>query len=344
MLVNAALQTDIDAVWREKVEHLSRLCEEGAPKTHIAFLGTSMLARAVEPAADLIYIKPTKAPDNPNAYSARPLCEGVLVPVSAKLNFDLGVTGRQPLNNQPYFRMSYLGDDTPIHAGGREAFDYMFGLVRELNAGTPHEAADALAAFIAVRRAYIPDYSKFESNAITASELIAAATAFVAENSEGGKRAQAVAAGFIDVFAGAENVLSGRINDPSRKFPGDVCVTSTTGDWEKSFEVRDKPVTSSDVLVFARKCAALQVREAAIIMASQTQTSIHLDRWAEKQGIGLTLFFGWEELASQCFFWSEKPTPEAAQDASFRIFERLVEVEAHPDSVARWNALTSITV
>jgi hypothetical protein len=46
------------------------------------------------------------------------LCHSVLVPLSAELGFSLGVTGREPLNNQPYFRMTRLDDGTPVHAGG----------------------------------------------------------------------------------------------------------------------------------------------------------------------------------------------------------------------------------
>ncbi len=158
-LHHASKQTDIDPVWRSKIERLSQLCEEGVSKTHIAFLGTSILARAVDSTADLIHIKPKLAPDKPRAYSARSLCHGVLVPVSAELNFDIGVTGREPLNNQPYFRMTYLGDETPVHAGGQAAFSYMVELIEELNDASREEAGRALAAFVDVRRKYAPHMS-----------------------------------------------------------------------------------------------------------------------------------------------------------------------------------------
>lgn len=340
-LHRAAKQSDVDSSWRVKIERLSQLCEEGVSKTHIAFLGTSILARAVDPTADLIHIKPRLAPEKPHAYSARSLCHGVLVPVSAELNFDIGVTGREPLNNQPYFRMSYLGDETPVHAGGQAAFNYMVELVEELDRSSPEEAQKALAAYVEVRRGYTPNYSQYDDDSVSVPELITAAARFVAANSEGGKRAQAVAAGLIDVFAGTGRVLSGRINDPSRKFPGDVCVVSEDGTWEKAFEVRDKPVSSSDVLVFARKCAALNVREAAVVMVSSAQAPIDVGGWAEENGIGLTLFIGWEDLAKQCFFWSAKPSPIAAREAAARIHERLIEVEAEASSVSQWNQLTS---
>ena len=54
------------------------------------------------------------------------------MPVAAELGISLGVTGREPLNNQPYFRMTRLGDETPVHGRGRAAFDYMLELVGEL--------------------------------------------------------------------------------------------------------------------------------------------------------------------------------------------------------------------
>ena len=76
---------------------------------------------------------------NPNAFSARVLAEKVLVPLSAELGFSYGVTSRQPLSNQPYFRMTRLGDNTPIQRGSRPAFDYCETGTRK-----------ALRAFIAV--------------------------------------------------------------------------------------------------------------------------------------------------------------------------------------------------
>ena len=58
----------------------------------------------------------------------------MLVPLSAELGFNIGVTGREPLNNQPYFRMTRLGDDTPVHEKGRAAFAFMLELVESCQA------------------------------------------------------------------------------------------------------------------------------------------------------------------------------------------------------------------
>jgi hypothetical protein len=153
----ARLKSDKGAPqWIIKVERLSQLCETGISKTHIAFLGTAMLAKTLDLRADLFAIKPTHARDNAKAFSARTLSHSVLVPLAAELGINLGVTGREPLNNQPYFRMERLDVGTPVHAGGRAAFDYMLSLVRELQElRSQDQALGALRAFIGVRMGYV---------------------------------------------------------------------------------------------------------------------------------------------------------------------------------------------
>ena len=331
--------------WSEKVEQLSQLCEQGVSKTHIAFLGTAMLAKSVNASADLFAIKPNHARDNPNAFSARSLCHGTLVPLSAELGISLGVSGREPLNNQPYFRMTRLDDDTPVHSGGREAFDYMLCLVHELqDISDEADARAALGAFIAVRRKYQPRYVDHEGDrAITPDDLLRSIEVLIRDSSEGGKRAQAVVAGLVDVFAGPDRVESGRINDPSRKHPGDVCVAlqNDPDQWEKAIEVRDKPVAASDVQIFGKKCADMGVREAALVMVSDQQQQLDdaaLYAWADEYGIGLTLFYGWEKFVDQVLYWSELPKPVGASRAIGFIHDRLINVEASPDAVALWQS------
>lgn len=338
---------EIDSGWSQKIEHLSKLCSDGASTTHIAFLGTVILAKSMQRSADLFVIKPKLAPDNPNAFSARTLCHSVLVPLAAELGMSLGVTGREPLNNQPYFRMTRLGDDTPVHAGGRAAFNYMIGLVNELQAMPDEVSAQvALRAYIDVRRRHQRSYDDFEAGGnITPEFLLAAITTFVRENSEGGKRAQAVVAGLMDTFAGVDRVESGRINDPSRRYPGDVCVrlAADRDIWEKALEVRDKPVSENDVKIFAKKCIDMGVREACVVMISERQSvmnQVSLHQWANGFGIGLTLFVGWSVFVEQALFWAEQPKPLAATKTVLHIRNRLIAVEASSEAITSWQRLS----
>lgn len=331
--------------WVERIEHLSKLCAEGVSSTHIAFLGTSILAKAVDASVDLFAIKPTHAPGNSKAYSARTLCHSVLVPLAAELGINIGVSGREPLNNQPYFRMTRLGDGTPVHPGGRAAFDHMLDLVGELQAmESKRHVRAALRAFILVRRRYQPRYQANDGAvAVNPQRLAADIASLVSENAEGGKRAQAVVAGLFDVVVGIDRVESGRINDPSRRYPGDVCIRSIGGGWEKAIEVRDKPVKTSDAYIFGKKCVDMGVREAAVVMVSPKQKPLNEDAlfaWAADFGIGLTLFYDWPAFVEQALFWAAAPKPVAAVDAVERIEARLIAVEASPKAVSLWQALT----
>ncbi|MDE2925622.1 MAG: restriction endonuclease, SacI family [Acidobacteriota bacterium] len=335
------------SAWTDRVEHLSQLCAEAKSNTHIAFLGTAMLAKAVDRRADLFAIKPTHAPGNPNAFSARSLCHSVLVPLAAELGFHIGVTGREPLNNQPYFRMSRLDDGTPVHPRARAAFEYTVRLVRKLNdLEDEAEARAALRAFVAVRRRYQPHYTWQEGEfEITPDRLAEVIREFVEQDSEGGRRAQAVVAGLMDLFAGPDRVETGRVNDPSRKHPGDVCVLmdSDTTDIEKAIEVRDKPVTASDVRIFVRKCIQMGAREAALVIVCIRQESLEqatLTEWADDLGVGLTVFESWSDFVEQVLFWSQPPKPIAAHEAVTSIRDRLIGVEATPEAVTRWLELT----
>ena len=218
--------------------------------------GTAILARTVRDDVDVLAIKED---DGPQAYSARGLCHGALVPASVPLGISLGVSGREPLNNQPYFRESRVSERMPVRAGTRPVLEELMRLLDALSkVASTEEARAVLGAYIVVRRRYVP--KRLQPVAIEGDVdpgwLAERIAGFVAERSEGGRRAQAVAAGLVDVFAGPGRVVAGRINDPDRHLPGDVGVRSVAEEdaWEKVIEVRDKRVAVSDLHAFAAKC------------------------------------------------------------------------------------------
>jgi hypothetical protein len=335
---------DGDPIWLEAVERLSEACEQVGIRTHIAFLGTAMLAKATDLGIDTYSVKATGG--GPGAYSARSLCHGVLVPASVQLGIHLGVSGREPLNNMPYFRMQRLDDGTRVLGSARP----IIALLKEILGRLQHvrsqdEARRALRSFIIVRRRYRPSYSEFGgAAALGLDQLIGIIEGFVSDDSEGGRRAQAIVAGLLDVFAGRERVESGRVNDPSRHIPGDVRVSerSDQGGWEKALEVRDKPVSLSDVLIFGRSCQNAGVREVAVVAVAQRQPLLPADQindWAHESGIGLTVFYGWQSFVRQVLFWSEAPIPDAVVQAIPLIHQRLIEVEVSERGVDLWGRL-----
>lgn len=61
----------VNIEWIGKIDRLSRLCVDTLGKTHIAMLGTAILAKAVKPTVNIYAFKPKHAKGIPNAYSAR---------------------------------------------------------------------------------------------------------------------------------------------------------------------------------------------------------------------------------------------------------------------------------
>lgn len=338
-----AVEGNVDPAWIEKFRMFSELSESAKVRTHIAFLGTSLLARAVDPTADLYEIQPTHAKDNGDAYSARTLCHEVLVPFAADVGLSLGVNGREPLNNQPYLKMHRFDENVVVSRRAKDVLKYLCELVKELSEmRVSDHARVALRAFIFVRKQYQKTYAINEDHAyISPSTLLGGIVRFVKESSEGGKRAQAVVAGLMDVYAGENSVESGKINDPSRHYPGDVAVRSSAEDqsWEKAIEVRDKPVSREQAQIFGKLCVEKGVRDAAIVMVAAKQPVLDqssMQLWADQFGIGLTLFHGWTEFVNQVLYWCSEPRHEASNLAARCIESRLMAVEAEADSIPRW--------
>lgn len=341
-----AAEGDFDPRWARTVEHFSEMCRD-LPKTHIAFLGTAMLAKALDLDADVFSIKAGKT--NPRAYSARSLGHGALVPHAVELGINLGVSGREPLNNQPYFRFDRMSPEIVVHSSARPLIEELCHILDELQALEDVQSARAaLRAFIHVRRQYMPQYQSIiaSDGDITTVALTTAICDFVSENSEGGKRAQAVVAGLMDVFAGPDRVVTSRINDPDRHLPGDVGVRSDEDEeqWERVFEVRDKPVSQSDAFLFADKSLAGAVKEAAIIAVAGSQADIEFSEpqsWAFERGLSLSIFYGWPLFVEQVIFWSEQPQSEATRLAVSLIYDRLVALEVSENGAQSWINLTN---
>ncbi len=339
--------------WIEYISELSKLCDEGNASTHIAFIGVELLAKSLDPDVDLYFIKPTKAPQDKEAhsYSARSLCHGVLVPLATEYDIDLGVSGAEPLNNQPYFRMNFLDDGTAVHTSSRKAWDYMLELIRRLETMDQSQAEAALRAFISVRKNSSTEYVDVAvTDSLYSIQLVDAIEKLIAAKSENGKRAQAAAAGVMDAVYGENRVDtgSGKINDPSRKRPGDVCILSPDlkGTYEKTFEVKDKPVNEADIMRFIRNgMSNYTVSDFGYLALSQNQLLLDEDKiitWAEQRGACVSIFYNWRQLIMSAVFWSTSPSEGFIKEMAARIDARLREIEASPEAVELWGELVGV--
>lgn len=330
-----------DTRWETRVTELRAACD-GASKTHIAALATALLARATDIRANPFALK-AKA-NVAGAYSARRLAKDVLAANAARLEIDIGVTGREPLNNQPYFRYDVISRDMDIKGNARRALTLVCDALDALQqVTTEEEARAALRAFLKVSRRRSPSVRHRVSAISSATALADALAVFVGEDSEGGKRAQGVSAGILDVVFGPSRVLTSRINDPDRRFPGDVGVlTEDISGLERALEVRDKPVCESDLDFMVEKCSRAGVAWAGVLAVDPGQGELVTagpSARAQRRGVELVVFIGWRGFVEQALFWSGLPALSAAANAHLRVFERLREVEVCDAGLEAWNSV-----
>src|SRR5688572_12931091 len=124
-LALASSSADLPPEWLERARKVGR-----APsKTFVAMLGTALLAKATDPRVDPFSLKTRRFR---NSYSARSLCKDVLVPCAVDAGVHLGTTGREPLNNQPFFRHERVGPDMHVRPAVRPHLDYLCSTLQAL--------------------------------------------------------------------------------------------------------------------------------------------------------------------------------------------------------------------
>ena len=101
----ARSSAELPSAWSERTQKVAQFED----KTCLVVLGTALLATATDDTVDALTLK-SRAGNK--AYSARGLAHEVLVPASIDHGFDLRTTGREPLNNQPFFYSDRV-DDMP---------------------------------------------------------------------------------------------------------------------------------------------------------------------------------------------------------------------------------------
>jgi hypothetical protein len=332
--------------WARQVRDFSEVCARAKLRSYIAVLGNAMLAKASNPRIDVYSLK--AGDDSPGAYDARRPAEKVLVPASQQHRFSLGTSGGQPLNNQPFFRSYRITSAMTVRGHAKPVLGVLLKLLHEVQQYRRDEAIRALAAFVAVRRDYVPKYTRAtgEFAVSTAAELATVVHGFVARYSEGGGRAQAVAGGLLDALYTASRVRVGKRNEPDRRTPGDVAIRETGDEnspFVRVFEVRDKNVPPYAAEASITKVAAAGIGRAALVCIAANQEPLDseaLRKRASEVGVDLELFTDWADLLRAIVFASEFREMRTAESAIAAIRRRLIQLELAPETVNEWDALT----
>lgn len=308
-------------------------------KTFVAMLGTALLAKATDPKVDPFALK---VREFPTAYSARSLCKDVLVPYAVEAGVHLGTTGREPLNNQPFFRHERVGPDMKVRSHVRPHLDYLCQCLEAMKKLNRTQALDALAAFLRVRIQEGPVRAAplIVERVLGVPDLVSKASIFITSDPENGKRGQAlVAAAFELVF---DDVRTTRVYDPSRHWPGDVVVYEEDT-LTLAVEVKQRPATESEIVQFAERCMQMGVHRAVAAILDPNQLPVEIDELREeawrRHGVHLSILVGATDLLHVALTWTSKPLQEALADLPQRIASRLEELEVSAEGQAAWVAL-----
>jgi len=333
-LALARSQEDLPQEWILRTSKVG----QAPSKTFIAMLGTALLAKATDQRVDPFSLKTR---DFATAYSARALCKDVLVPGAVGAGVHLGTTGREPLNNQPFFRYERVGLDMRVHRSMRSHLDYLCQSLGAMIALDATQALLALAAFLRVRIAEAPVKAPqlAVERAYSIGELISIVSVFVTTDPENGKRGQALVAACLDVVF--DDVRTRRVNDPSRHWPGDVVVFQG----ERvllAVEVKQRPASDTEILQFVERCAQMGVRRAAAALLDPAQPELHLDADREEswrnQGVQLSVFETAGEVIEGALTWSRMSVEEVVEAFPQRMASRLEELEVSRRALAGWAA------
>ena len=316
--------TSLVEAWRARLVQLGELCPHGRSSTVIAALGTAILAKATDGSVDVYAL--LDRGEAARSYSARSLADNVWARHRAELGIDIGANGANPLNNTPFIGKTRIDEITGVrNKAGWSAFIECMEALQQLK--SPDEARQALRGFILARSRSLLialEISPQEGDDLTQSGLVAIIDRFVAEDSEGGRRAQAVVAGMLDAAYGEKHVVVGVINDPDRHAPLDVSVTGDQNVFIVAFEVKDKPVSEYHVRLTVEKTVkGHALRNLAFVAVSKQQQTRDFDPivlWAARHGVKLTMFLDWSTLFAACKCFA----PALNDLFEGRVFRRLL--------------------
>ena len=308
-------------------------------KTYTVALGTALLAKATDPRVDPLSIKASYAP---NSYSLRTLGHKVLVPEAERRGFSIRTTGREPLNNQPFFRYDHM--TTIERVRDKEALKHFINELGKLSSLDRTQAIDALAAFLKVAIEVADGGTTYTigDGPHSLAKILEAITKFLNPNNpDRPSRLQATVAGAFDVTH--HDVRSRRLNDPSRDFPGDVQAYVDDSPI-LAVEVRGKPVLDTEVVAFVRNCHSKGVCRAFIVVLSPTHQALDLESLragALEVGVLLQIVERESDLVYQVLGWAEGELSATIEYFIAAVLNRLTEIEATEGSCSSWIQLTT---
>ncbi|GAB3657588.1 hypothetical protein GCM10027591_11820 [Zhihengliuella somnathii] len=305
-------------------------------------LATLLLAKATNNNIDTLSLKKDQA--NPNSYSARGLCHNVIVPAAISHGFSIRNTGREPLNNQPFFRYDRI--DKIERTRFPDDYTIFLEIARSANELDEDKALLALAAFIreALARTAATRNISVHTRGLTAAGARIAVDDFLRPDAiERPQRLQAFAAACVGLMQ-FSHVKTRRINDPSRDVPGDVQVI-VNDSAILALEVRGKIVTQADLVNFVRQCSGAGIHRAVMLVDATGQKPLDPRsalRDANAHEVLTAVFESATELLEDALLWPTDPLEVSVRQFSETLLRHLQEIGASPSTIEEWARAVAI--
>lgn len=309
-------------------------------KTYTTALATMLLAKSTNDQVDIMAIKVK----GDKSYSMRGLAHRVVVPASVRLGFTLRTSGREPLNNQPWFRYDRIDEIDRVRE--KEEYTTFFEIACKVGHLSSEEAILGLASFLRVSgnvKKGVKD-SPTDARGLGRRSLRAASGDFL--RIDGGfrpARLQAFAAACLAM--NYRNIQTRKLNDPSRDFPGDI--QSTFGDVVTlAMEVRAKAMQPSDLDIFSASCFSVGIDRVAILVDSvdhvEFPRSSEIFKKVENRGQRLILFESALDLLDASLDFCDLPLTTAVSSFAKEYNIRLRDMGLPHEVVMEWGRAVSV--
>lgn len=330
-----------DPSLKDWAEHVANLRVVRA-KTYLAVATVLLTARALrEPA--VLDVRELKVKSGPKGYSAQAVGKSVATFVKTH-GIDLRATSSQPINNQPFTAINRIERGQFAHGDWAildDAIDYINGL-------TSAQAREALAYTFAAQRKPAAEAKK-----VTVSggrgKFVAIChdlAIFVDAHIDGGRTGQALLSALLDVIVTSGEVQMGDVQDPDLGRPGDVHAVDDAGEPWLWGEVKQKPVTTGEVLSFVDKVHKKGGERVIYLALQNSSYPTHIDQSrtyldAKRRGIELNVILSPAEAIRTLI---ANATGRFA-DVSERLLEsmrgRLVESNGDPAVLVEFDRMAS---